>query len=184
MTPESVNPSRTGVQAEVIRKAGHIGSSGHHRRTEAQPTHLPVPARPNVHTTEQGLTPREVAIVEATALRVVELLEARRDLGSSPRLVDAATLSSMLGVCRSTVYEHADELGAVRLGGGAKPRLRFDPERAKAAVSRSESARSQPVLASADGQTAVGERRGRRRLPNGLPKTGSVLAIRASKKVA
>lgn len=25
------------------------------------------------------------------------------------------------------VYQHADELGCVRLGGGARPRLRFDP---------------------------------------------------------
>jgi hypothetical protein len=26
------------------------------------------------------------------------------------------------------VYQHADELGCIRLGGGARPRLRFDPD--------------------------------------------------------
>lgn len=32
----------------------------------------------------------------------------------------------MLGVSRGFVYDHADELGAVRLGSGPKARLRFD----------------------------------------------------------
>lgn len=122
-----------------------------------------------------------VELVEAIASRVVELLTAQAPVERQRRLLTAAELAVDLGVRRSFVYEHADDLGAVRLGEGSKPRLRFDPERAKVAVSRSESGRSQTVLVSADGQTAVGERRGRRRLPNGLPKTGSVLAIRASR---
>jgi hypothetical protein len=45
-------------------------------------------------------------------------------------LVDAQTLAEMLGVGRAYVYEHADELGAIRLGSGTRARLRFDPERA------------------------------------------------------
>ena len=64
--------------------------------------------------------------IEAIALRVVELLE-RRGL-QNRELVDAAELARRLGIERSWVYSHAIELGAVRLGGGAKPRLRFDPE--------------------------------------------------------
>lgn len=64
--------------------------------------------------------------VEAIARRVVELLEQR---GLRKReLVDAAELARRFGIERSWVYSHAIELGAVKLGGGAKPRLRFDPE--------------------------------------------------------
>lgn len=65
------------------------------------------------------------ATVEAIARRVVELL-ARRSLTGEPELVDATQLARRLGVERSWVYTHAIELGAVRLGSGSKPRLRFD----------------------------------------------------------
>jgi hypothetical protein len=65
-------------------------------------------------------------MVEVIARRVVELLEKR---GLQRReLVDAAELARRLGIERSWVYSHAIELGAVKLGTGAKPRLRFDPE--------------------------------------------------------
>lgn len=64
--------------------------------------------------------------IEAIARRVVELLEKR---GLQRReLVDAAELARRLGIERSWVYSHAIELGAVKLGSGSKPRLRFDPE--------------------------------------------------------
>jgi hypothetical protein len=70
--------------------------------------------------------------VEAIARRVVELLEKR---GLQRReLVDAAELARRLGIERSWVYSHAIELGAVELGTGAKPRLRFDPEVAARAL--------------------------------------------------
>src|ERR1035441_9781222 len=42
-------------------------------------------------------------------------------------LVEPEELARTLGVSRSTIYEHADELGAVEVGGGSRPRLRFDP---------------------------------------------------------
>lgn len=64
--------------------------------------------------------------VEAIARRAVELLEAR---GLQKReLVNAAELARRFGIERSWVYSHAIELGAVKLGDGPKPRLRFDPE--------------------------------------------------------
>lgn len=70
--------------------------------------------------------------VEAIARRVAELLEKR---GLQRReLVDAAELARRLGIERSWVYSHAIELGAVKLGKGAKPRLRFDPEVAARAL--------------------------------------------------
>jgi hypothetical protein len=76
--------------------------------------------------------------IQRIAERVVELLEARADeaiTGSllvrerpapAPSgLVDAATLARALGVDRSWVYAHAQELGGIRLG-GPQGRLRFD----------------------------------------------------------
>lgn len=43
-------------------------------------------------------------------------------------MVDAAELARRFGIERAWVYSHAIELGVVKLGSGAKPRLRFDPE--------------------------------------------------------
>ena len=43
-------------------------------------------------------------------------------------LLSAAQVATRLGVERSWVYDHAAELGVVRIGDGPRPRLRFDPE--------------------------------------------------------
>jgi hypothetical protein len=68
--------------------------------------------------------------VDAIARRVVELL--RQQERRAGKLVDAAELARRLGVDRSWVYTHAIDLGAVRLGNGPRPRLRFDPRLAVA----------------------------------------------------
>lgn len=60
--------------------------------------------------------------IEAIAQRVAELLAGH---GAPARLVDAAHVARLLGVERDWVYAHADQLGAIRLG-GPKGRLRFD----------------------------------------------------------
>jgi hypothetical protein len=39
----------------------------------------------------------------------------------------AARVAAHYNVGVRFIYEHADELGCVRLGGGRRPRLRFDP---------------------------------------------------------
>ena len=44
------------------------------------------------------------------------------------QFVDAAEVAHRLGVKRSWVYAHADEIGAIRLGNGSRARLRFDPD--------------------------------------------------------
>jgi hypothetical protein len=49
-------------------------------------------------------------------------------------LVDAAEIARIYGRARSWVYQHARELGAVRLGGGPRPRLGFSPGRVAAAL--------------------------------------------------
>jgi hypothetical protein len=72
--------------------------------------------------------------IEAIARRVVEQLD-RRGL-SGEEMVDAAELARRLGIERSWVYTHAIELGAVKLGSGRKPRLRFDPQVATRALHR------------------------------------------------
>jgi hypothetical protein len=106
------------------------------------------------------------------------VLDGLRSPAPRPRLVDAAALARELGVGRRWVYEHRDALGAVQLGTGSKPRLRFDLEAAREAMARSRSGRSQGQKPRSDGRS--GERRGTRaaRLPNGLPEPGSVLAVR------
>lgn len=42
-----------------------------------------------------------------------------------PRIVDAAGMADYLGVSRDVIYANADVLGAIRLGNGERPRLRF-----------------------------------------------------------
>jgi hypothetical protein len=74
--------------------------------------------------------------IEAIAHRVVELLEERglaADVG--PRLVSAAEVARRLSRSRPWVYDHADELGAVKLGTGDRPRLGFPPEAVEAYLS-------------------------------------------------
>jgi hypothetical protein len=49
------------------------------------------------------------------------------------RLLTPSQLAEWLNVDRSYSYDHAAELGAMRLGTGPKPRLRFDLEDVKRA---------------------------------------------------
>jgi hypothetical protein len=95
--------------------------------------------------------------IEAIAMRVVELLESRP---TGPALVDAAELARGLGVTRAWVYEHATKLGAVRLGSGPAPRLRFDPAKVAAILEPDE---PQPP------PTKPARRRGRPRRPLDKP---------------
>jgi hypothetical protein len=63
--------------------------------------------------------------IEQIARRVAALL---RDQPASATLIDAAGVAERFGISRDFVYAHADDLGAIRLGDGERPRLRFDPE--------------------------------------------------------
>lgn len=73
----------------------------------------------------------DAATIEAIAERTAELL---RNQPATGELVDAAEIARRFNVSREYVYEHAAELGAVRLGHGPKARLRFDPEHAAEAL--------------------------------------------------
>jgi hypothetical protein len=71
--------------------------------------------------------------LERLAERVAELVLER--MGDTPatagsvELVDAAEIARRTGLTAATVRARADEFGAVRIGDGPRPRLRFDPER-------------------------------------------------------
>jgi hypothetical protein len=89
---------------------------------------------------------------------MVELLR-----GDAP-LLDATAVARRLGRSREWVYRHADELGAVRLGDGERPRLRFDPARVASYGSASSAGRRS--LDGRDGPVKPKMRR-RRVSPNG-----------------
>jgi hypothetical protein len=57
-------------------------------------------------------------------------------ISSTAGLVDARTVADELQVDRDWVYTHARELGAIRLGDGEKPRLRFDLRRVRERVAQ------------------------------------------------
>ncbi|MDO8213903.1 hypothetical protein [Conexibacter sp. CPCC 206217] len=92
--------------------------------------------------------PQEITVVrladetiEQLADRVADLLADRptppsaSPSSSNPAgLLSAAQVSTWWGVERGWVYQHADQLGAIRLGAGRRPRLRFDPDRVRRAM--------------------------------------------------
>jgi hypothetical protein len=69
------------------------------------------------------------AIAEHAARRVVALL--RHPGAGVNQLLSPKELAMTLGVSVDYVYEHAVDLGGMRLGGGPKARLRFDLHAAK-----------------------------------------------------
>jgi len=105
-----------------------------------------------------ALSAHDELLIDAIAHRLLALLDEREThaqhgvwphVGAADGIrgmVDAQTVAQALGVARSTVYEHADELGARHVGHGARPRLRFDLDEAvRAWTRRSASERSQPA---------------------------------------
>jgi hypothetical protein len=73
-------------------------------------------------------------LVEAIARRVIDLLKPELAAGERDRLATAGEIAREFRVERDWVYAHADALGALRLGDGQKPRLRFDRSRARQAL--------------------------------------------------
>jgi hypothetical protein len=84
--------------------------------------------------------------VNAIAERVVELL---RDGSMGSELIDTAEVARRFSLSRDYVYEHADELGVVRLGSGPKARLRFDPSKVAEVLRGSSEGESGPKRATA-----------------------------------
>jgi hypothetical protein len=61
------------------------------------------------------------------------------------RLLSAAEVAERWGVERAWIYAHAEQLGALRLGTGKKPRLRFKADRVAAYLDRDEPALAPPA---------------------------------------
>jgi hypothetical protein len=120
----------------------------------------------------------DLAYVEALAHRVAELLRDERSETAGRRLVDAATLANELGVERSWVYEHADELHPVRLGNGPKPRLRFDVVAVRAALASQDLAEPRSHGSFERGDSRAPARRRTRRESRSTPTVGQILAVR------
>jgi hypothetical protein len=141
-----------------------------HRRRTQPPYDSPTPSGPAL----------DAASVEAVARRVVELLRTESRSPRACRLVDAATLAAELGVERSWVYAHRAELGAIQLGAGSKPRLRFDVDIARELLASSTS--KEPQTPQTLVVTGGSSRSRRERLGSGadlLPIRGTATAIDA-----
>jgi hypothetical protein len=70
-------------------------------------------------------------VSDAIVQRVVEAIRAEGIMQqghASMAWLDAKAVAQLLAVDRDWVYEHADELGASRIGRGPRPRLRFPPD--------------------------------------------------------
>ena len=72
------------------------------------------------------LSAHDLALVDAVANRVLELLGEREAPPTPSRWLSSSELAALLGRSREWVYDHADELGARRIGSGSRPRLIFD----------------------------------------------------------
>ncbi|HEY0277577.1 MAG TPA: hypothetical protein VGC32_04850 [Solirubrobacterales bacterium] len=77
---------------------------------------------------------RAVEAVETLAATLAEALGVGPQSGVAEEerpaeLLSAAEVARLWGVARRWVYEHADELGAERLGEGVRPRLGFEAGR-------------------------------------------------------
>ena len=94
------------------------------------------PIRERLRRAYAELTPDAI---EQIAQRVTQLLRHdQHDIARAPQrsggLMDAGQLARHLRVTRAWVYQHADELGAIRVGAGPRARLRFDPDTVAAAL--------------------------------------------------
>jgi hypothetical protein len=68
----------------------------------------------------------EASTLDPATIRAIAR-EVARLTGPGGGLLTASEVAVAFNVARGWVYAHADELGAIRLGDGPRPRLRFDP---------------------------------------------------------
>jgi excisionase family DNA binding protein len=91
---------------------------------------------------------------------------------ASGRLLTAAEVAQQLGLSRDSVYRRAGELGALRIGRGAKPRLRFDSEKVAAALDACSAGKQSPAL------DPPPSRRSRRRRTSNIGPASPLLPVR------
>lgn len=78
------------------------------------------------------------------------------------RLIDAGEVARRFAVSAQWARDHADELGAVRLGDGPRPRLRFDPAKVTAALTARQTGETSNGPATLAVPPGAGARRRRR----------------------
>jgi hypothetical protein len=66
-----------------------------------------------------------VALSDQQLERLAGLIADRLAIRSDGELIDAGQLAQRIGRTREFVYEHAQQLGAISLGDGPRPRLAF-----------------------------------------------------------
>ena len=96
----------------------------------------PVPLRATPRTRDEPVNYDDAALDRLADLLVDRLAVRLGGLMSEQpeQLVDATEIARLHGKTRWWVYEHAGELGAVRLGCGPRPRLGFSPARVAVAL--------------------------------------------------
>lgn len=122
----------------------------------------------------------DAALIDVLAVRVAELLagqlQAPVPASERPaRLLSAAEVSQWWGVRRGWVYQHADQLGAIRIGDGQRPRLRFDPDKVSRYLQQQQPGR--PIQAACPPAVSA---RGSRRIRGDAPR----LAFRADPELS
>jgi hypothetical protein len=95
--------------------------------------------------TEEQLIERDGTVIEAVARRVVELLREEGIVERQQDLWSARRVAEHLGVTPDYVYEHASELGAIRIGTGPAARLRFDPTIVRSRLAAQNGSRRRPA---------------------------------------
>jgi hypothetical protein len=121
------------------------------RRTSPPPARVPRPLA-RVRRAAAEIAPETI---ERIAQRVVQLLHHERQqlddgADASRDLMDAGELARHLGLTRAWVYEHAQQLGAIPVGNGPRPRLRFDTQTAMKALNARQR-RDETVATKTDG---------------------------------
>jgi hypothetical protein len=112
----------------------------------------------------------ESQVADRVADRILERLANRLEENSPARaceLLDAAEVARLLGCGRGWVYEHKAELGAVALGAGPRPRLRFPRARVEEIAG-----------SAAGGRPATVQPRRRRRARRARPTGNALLEIK------
>ena len=85
------------------------------------------------------------------------------------RLLTAAEVAERLHVSRAYVYEHASELGALRLGDGPKAHLRFDEDALACYTSKGSLGLDNQQQRTSSSVATTHKRRRRRSTANRLP---------------
>lgn len=126
---------------------------------------------------DSGAVHLDADSVERVARRVIELLGEERADNGAVDLLSTAEVARRFGVTPSYVYEHAEGLGAIRLGDGPRARLRFDPEKVAEKLSACSLSKGSEAAESRTAKPKTPRRR--RRLSGAEPNLLPITSIRA-----